>query len=595
MSRFLFVVQNGIGFGHLRRSLLLAQALEATPGEHRSLIISQASSPALLTGKGIASVNLPSLAHVSERETLLAYRRLLEVLIEEFEPDVLIEDTHPLPLLRQVEACRRLPRVLLVRRISPLALEEMRHFGELGWYQRILYMQSVTGGDLSQFGGPLHALFTLSPRFAVTGPIMAVATPGERAAIDAKYRRGADKLVVVSCGAGGDHDGATFTEQIFSQATQAAHRLAGKGMRARWLVVGGPYFKGRKPVELPFLEFIEFEPQLPALLQAADVVVARPGFNVVHETLGGRARLILIPVESFHETQATWCRELAACGDVHIVPLGGVAELAAAVEAEAQDSRKCRMPDGCAAAAEKIHGAVLAVPGAPLQPAMHLVLLPRTRLRGNLALRPVEAARFPSHSQEHSSGAGLPEGHPPLLWGGNVEDLTRDWIERQAPAVLLVDREDYRSWSIMTHAFGAEGRGILICPALVADAGEVAADVQGFVRRAATEEHGFALVIACEAEARPELLEAVIQCCRGSGIGWLTQIEFVARMIQQSYLSDVPPAAKASLSAETHSPKFPFHFGEAWESCASIAASLHRLLKVRDVVDLSDYYSPRNE
>src|SRR4051794_13725032 len=91
-------VKNGIGYGHLQRAKLIAQAMLAghalTP-----MIISQARSVEPLRGSGLRGVNLPRLTRVSSAMTEDFYWEILDQTLDRLRPAILVEDTFPDPRL----------------------------------------------------------------------------------------------------------------------------------------------------------------------------------------------------------------------------------------------------------------------------------------------------------------------------------------------------------------------------------------------------------------------------------------------------------------------------------------------------------------
>ncbi len=543
MSRYLFVIQNGIGFGHLRRALLLAQGIERSSTEDRCFIVCQASSTDLLEGRGIPALTLPGLHRLPDQESVTAYRAVLEEVLNAFAPDVLIEDTHPLLPLRHIAGCSSLKRILLIRRLTPRGLEEMRHYGELGWYDCIIYMDAVEPGDTACFGGPLHTLFSLSGRFSIVSPLAAEVEPHEVEIVRARYRRAGERLVVVSCGAGGEHGENDSAERLYFQAYGALQVLIKRGERQHWVFVTGPYYRGRQLEPVPQATHVCFEPHLPALLQESDVVIARPGFNVTQETLRGRARLILIPGPSYHEGQTAWCEGLKHHPDVHTVAPGDVAALANAVGGELTLTSARRLPnglDGVVAAVRKVARTEREMQ-APA-PGVHLVLLPDEI---PAALSPFSSATCcagfkASHLDGEGESALGGRASASLWWGEDVEGFSFEWLEARRPAVLLVDRSAIRPWELMARAFGFEAKGIMVHGATVVRGSDFVAEpnrlLDGLFETAGPEI--FALK-GCRAALTVSAQTFFSEAARR---GWrlLDQRDLLWLVAEASFLSDAP-------------------------------------------------------
>lgn len=90
----LFLVKNGIGYGHIRRALLVADEL-ARRGELRPVVVSQARTLDLLRTSTVPVLNLPLLHRVPSAVGEDAYLDVIERVVERLGPAVAIEDTYP--------------------------------------------------------------------------------------------------------------------------------------------------------------------------------------------------------------------------------------------------------------------------------------------------------------------------------------------------------------------------------------------------------------------------------------------------------------------------------------------------------------------
>ncbi|MGH8903219.1 MAG: hypothetical protein ACRDYA_16510 [Egibacteraceae bacterium] len=306
-----FLVKNGIGFGHIRRCLLVAEELRRLDGSLEVLMLGQASSLAAYHNSTIPIVNLPLLHRLPSNAMERAHTLLLDHVLARVQPDVVIEDTYPDPHYLGLPSLRECRRLLLLRRLDGVAFDRLRAEGQFAPYDRILISESFDHFH-EEWHSPSSVLaVALSDRFDFVGPIYGCASQAELRSCEARYGQDGSPLVVVSAGAGGDHFNDAYCERLFQTMATVAARCHAQRIPARFVFVLGPYYQGRVPQVAPNTLLVPFEPLLPALLRLAEVIVARPGHNVVHEALCGTGRVILMPGISWMESQPGFAGRLA--------------------------------------------------------------------------------------------------------------------------------------------------------------------------------------------------------------------------------------------------------------------------------------------
>lgn len=353
--RILLLVKNGIGYGHARRALLISDELRALGAD--PVVISQAPSLHIFQGQAAKVVNFPLLHRVPSSAAELAYLDLLDRVVEGLRPELVVDDTYPDRRYLQLPSLREVPRVLVMRRVEPIAFDQLRRDGFLAPYERILLAQ-----DEEDFAGEPHStasrqVVELSGRFRFTGRIHHEPTQNELADVQERYG-GQAPLVVVNAGAGGDQIDDAFTDTFFKTAASTAQHCLGREIPAQFVAALGPYYRGEELPHLPNLTCVAWEPRLSALLRIAAVAVLQPGHNVINETLAGSARLVLVPGESWMEGQHELADRMAAADQARVAPVGDAETLTrqvlAALDEGPRDPRPTRRPSGAPRAAQQI-------------------------------------------------------------------------------------------------------------------------------------------------------------------------------------------------------------------------------------------------
>jgi predicted glycosyltransferase len=441
--RALFFLENGIGLGHQRRILQIADALGEADAACRSLILTQSRSLDLFADAQHGVLALPSLHRLgSNAGELLAWRFVDEV-VAAFDPDVIVEDTHPDARFLGLPSVRHRRKVLIQRRLDPLALEHNRRAGLLGEYDRIVWLEGRERFAEGHPFGPWPALAHFSERLCFGAPIVA---PVSDEALGRVRGGGEGPRVVVTAGGGGEHLDEGSCRLLYQAAAEAARRLEARHPAARWRIVLGPNYKHAPPAPSRVLRVVGFDPDLPARLRTADVVVMRPGYNAMMETLAGEARIVAVPGLSYAEAQAGWVAELVEEHGMQIAePSPGAIELAVE-RALAAPPRRARLGGEGRERAARFIREVVSGPGTARPRAAVLTVPPRAGFSGIAGAGPgLQAVVGPDGRREEDvafafSLEGLPlSGAPPALVvaGGDSLDLWSD-VQRTPLAGRLV-------------------------------------------------------------------------------------------------------------------------------------------------------------
>ncbi|MFE9407326.1 hypothetical protein ACFYN0_00775 [Streptomyces sp. NPDC006704] len=300
MKTVALLVKNGIGFGHLRRAVLIAEAIRRR-GQLKPVIISQASSLSLFRDTPVDVINFPLLQRVSSAVAEDAYTAILDRLLDRLDPAVVVEDTYPDPRYLALPALAHRPRLLVMRRLDGASFDHLRAQGRFAAFDKILIAQSRADFAREGHSGDSTSAAEYSGRFSFVGNLSYSPTPAEVARARATYAPHGEPLVVVNGGAGGDQMPDGYGDRLFGACTQVAERLLAEGHRARFVFVTGPYYAGRPLSATENVTVRRYEPSLPALLAASHVAIIKPGNNALSEALAGPAHLVLVPDVSFLE------------------------------------------------------------------------------------------------------------------------------------------------------------------------------------------------------------------------------------------------------------------------------------------------------
>jgi len=402
------LVKNGIGFGHIRRALVIAEAIRAR-GVLRPIVISQASSLALFRDSTVRVVNFPLLHRVASAVAEDCYISILDRVLDRLDPVAVIEDTYPDQRYRDLAALAGRQRLLIMRRLDGESFDRLRESGRLVGYQHIMIAQSLDEFLQEGHSGESLAAVLSSGKFSLAGNFCQVPTARQTADARARYAPHGEALVVVNGGAGGDqaHDG--YGDRLFEACRITAGKIGSAHGRVRFVFVSGPYYAGRPLAGSSNITITRFEPNLAGLLAAAHVAVLKPGNNVLSEALLGRANLVLVPDASFMEDLDHHAARVVAAYGGKVAPPDPEAIEAAIRYGLAQPPRERRTQPNLAGIAriiDAIHASAQSPPPALASKLLFLVLRPPAGF-SPAALRRILPASLTAAAILHEERAGV--------------------------------------------------------------------------------------------------------------------------------------------------------------------------------------------
>lgn len=307
---------NGTGVGHLTRAGLVLDALCRRVAGLQALLCTNATDAVPLRLPGAARVvRLPyttvdEAAAGDDPTPREVNARAFFAAAAAFEPDLLVFDTHAPQALLRDRGLEAVPRALILRSLTPAAAARL-FSGDpsLGAAFDLILVPADVGA------APLPVPAPLSRRLRRVGPIVRPPAPPEEVArVAARFDLQPDTLVVVgTLGGGGPQLGPgkralVHDARDFGLALGLAfRRLARDFPRARLFLQLGPHGANDLPAELsvlaPAVTVLRYDPDVPALLQRADVAVALSGYNTVWELLQSQVPAVLLCKRARHESQ----------------------------------------------------------------------------------------------------------------------------------------------------------------------------------------------------------------------------------------------------------------------------------------------------
>jgi GT2 family glycosyltransferase len=265
------LTHNGVGLGHLRRGLLVAEALEIA-GE-RPVLYHQGPFPDFATRRP-PSKSIPPLYRLGSagRQRIVDEMASVAALTA---PAFVVEDSHVQDLLLP----QMVGRALIVR---PNTFGEMSALGQRHEYS-LLLIADAPGSPTWPYDEAQTRALLAGGRWRVLGPIHEFRH--ETSAVRSRLAIGAaERVCIFSMGGGGQHRRRTDAPEFLARAEALAVALRTIDPSCRLLFVRGPLFPRDMRVPAIFEAYDE-EAEMPALLAVARGAFVRPGFNTVWECL----------------------------------------------------------------------------------------------------------------------------------------------------------------------------------------------------------------------------------------------------------------------------------------------------------------------
>jgi UDP-N-acetylglucosamine--N-acetylmuramyl-(pentapeptide) pyrophosphoryl-undecaprenol N-acetylglucosamine transferase len=290
----LFHAIDGLGLGHLNRTLVMARALRMAAGPLPLTVRFVVDSPAvgLVSDAGFPVVKLPQRNHPrvgpagrGRRPTDLP--RMFEALFAAWTPDHLVVDFVADRALFAAARARGIQVSVVLRRQRRRALLKLALHPAAAGVDRWLLPHSAAEFAPSDLPRPWRS------RAVQLGPVVRALDPDAVSATRDRYGADGTKLVVLTLGGGGSPESLPTL-----QATRAAvASLRGLGP-VRAVLLCGPFFPGPLPPDSAQLLHRRFDPDVPSLLAAADAVVCHAGYNTIRELRQSGTPGVIVPLHS---------------------------------------------------------------------------------------------------------------------------------------------------------------------------------------------------------------------------------------------------------------------------------------------------------
>lgn len=345
--RVLFYSHDSFGLGHIRRTLSLCDSLRAEYAQASMLVLTGSAAIAMLPlPAGVDYVKLPCVTKVADEqyrsrflpigfEAVRSVRRdIIQSTARAYQPSLLMVDNVPLGLKGELRGTLEELRtwnpqvrtVLTLRDILDEPSRIVTRWSNDGTYEAIdrLYDHVIIYGSPEVFDLVREYRFpaSLAAKCTYAGYISRLPPVGAADELRRQLSCGADRLVLVTVGGGGD--GGPLVEHYLKGLTSVGGITVGG--RVHHHVVCGPEMPAAERASLRArygdrddVAIVDYTSDLVGTMAAADVVVSMGGYNTVCEILSLRKAAVVMPRRRPRLEQWIRCTRLAQRGILRVV------------------------------------------------------------------------------------------------------------------------------------------------------------------------------------------------------------------------------------------------------------------------------------
>ena len=301
--KILFYATNGIGLGHVFRTLNIAKAIRQII-DCEILFLTNTHFTQIFEKEGFnyvtGGINSKEqiVNNISRNEYMKINSLFVLEEIKKFKPEIILFDGDILPDVLEYSQANNIFSTYILRET-----ENKDYFIEfknkLSIFNLILIphkKEEITSG----FNEVLNLGFDKRKIFFV-GNIFREHNIEKLSNVIMKYQKEKDELLVtVVNGAGGIE---TETKEFFNQIANFAKKINSENKRIKWVFVKGPLYSKELHFNDSKFKIIDYELDLPELFTISDLIISRGGYNSINEIIAAKTPALLSPVSRFLDSQ----------------------------------------------------------------------------------------------------------------------------------------------------------------------------------------------------------------------------------------------------------------------------------------------------
>jgi UDP-N-acetylglucosamine--N-acetylmuramyl-(pentapeptide) pyrophosphoryl-undecaprenol N-acetylglucosamine transferase len=289
--KLLVLAIDGMGMGHLSRTLTISQSLTAVEPQAKVHFLIESPAFHMVSAAGFDLTKIPDPRHPLGRHDLRGRRSEYETgvvkhIVKTFQPRAMlidfVIDRSMFTFLRKQD-CRI---AVVLRKMRSRAMRQLANDPAARLVDAWLVPHERDEFNLSELPAEI------ARRCHFVGQVVRQFNPASIPVLRQRYARGKKFLAVIALGGGGSPE----ARRIAAAARQAVQELGASRDDLGGLVVWGPLNPEPLPKKSGNMQTIRFEPEMPELFAAADLVICNAGYNTMGEVEASGTPGIVIPL-----------------------------------------------------------------------------------------------------------------------------------------------------------------------------------------------------------------------------------------------------------------------------------------------------------
>ncbi len=308
--KVLFYAINGIGLGHLNKTILVAKEVRRLRPDWHILFLTNSKFTEVLDAEKFSCIVLPFnesnllfKPHEKNYISYTDYNKLLIGIVDNYSPKIIIYDwTLPVALVNYAHA-NGITNLYIMRKDANKYLEAMLKNPILDKIDYLCLPYSKQEFIDLNVG---KSIFNLIKKRSVNfvGPIVKSCEKQRRT--DKKFK------ILVSSGGGGWHD----SEIFLKFAMRACQKLVSQHEETECRIITGPFYDGKLDYSYANDRFVieKFNPDFIRILADSDLAITQAGYNMCNEIVMARTPAILVPGHRLAEATSERAKRLERKG-----------------------------------------------------------------------------------------------------------------------------------------------------------------------------------------------------------------------------------------------------------------------------------------
>ncbi|MBU90189.1 hypothetical protein CMO94_01500 [Candidatus Woesearchaeota archaeon] len=300
--KILFHAINGVGLGHINRTLVLAKTIRKINPKAEILFMSSTEFKHIFHKHGFDYVKCPYLNHDNFFDK--KDNDSITKIIEKYKPDICVWDTHPPPLVLSDKRDTNIKNILILRRLKDDFLRDFLDSPQAQLFSKILIPHTIEEFEHYNTAAGLMKKIKYSPNTFFTGPLVKEMDKNKVNKVKKRYGiNNNDYVILAISGGGGQYPNTTATDDFFENCIKSFEDIYNEIKNPKFIIINGPLCKKKPNSKNPNIIIKDYEDDLMELMSGSNLIISRAGYNSVNEIMSTGTPAILMDIPCDYDDQ----------------------------------------------------------------------------------------------------------------------------------------------------------------------------------------------------------------------------------------------------------------------------------------------------